>query len=221
VSSGSRYLAEDLYDYIVSVSVREQDPVAARLVAETARFSNASMQISPLQGQFMSLLARLIDARRTIEVGVFTGYSALCVARALPAGGRLVACELNEEYAAIGRRFWEEAGVLDKIDLRLGPALETLESLLADGEAGTFDLGFIDADKENYGAYYERLLELTRPGGLILIDNVLWGGLVLDPTRDDVDTNAIRALNEKLLTDELVDLTLLPIGDGLTLARKH
>jgi caffeoyl-CoA O-methyltransferase len=221
VSSGSRYLAEDLYDYIVSVSVREQDSVAARLVAETARFSNASMQISPLQGQFMSLLARLIDARRTIEVGVFTGYSALCVARALPAGGRLVACELNEEYAAIGRRFWEEAGVLDKIDLRLGPALETLESLLADGEAGTFDLGFIDADKENYGAYYERLLELTRPGGLILIDNVLWGGLVLDPTRDDVDTNAIRALNEKLLTDERVDLTLLPIGDGLTLARKH
>jgi caffeoyl-CoA O-methyltransferase len=221
VSSGSRYLAEDLYDYIVSVSVREQDPVAARLVAETARFSNASMQISPLQGQFMSLLARLIDARRTIEVGVFTGYSALCVARALPAGGRLVACELNEEYAAIGRRFWEEAGVLDKIDLRLGPALETLESLLADGEAGTFDLGFIDADKENYGAYYERLLELTRPGGLILIDNVLWGGLVLDPTRDDVDTNAIRALNEKLLTDERVDLTLLPIGDGLTLTRKH
>lgn len=221
MSSDSAHLAEDLYDYIVSVSVRDDDPVVERLLARTAELPGAGMQISPQQGQFMTLLTRLTGGRRAIEIGVFTGYSAFCVARALPETGRLIACETNQEYADIARRFWEEAGVSARIDLRIGAALVTLDSLLAAGEAGTFDLGFIDADKENYGAYYERLLELLRPGGLILIDNVLWGGLVLDPSRDDPETNAIRALNHKLRNDVRVDLTMLPIGDGLTLARKR
>lgn len=221
MSSDSAHLAEDLYDYIVSVSVRDDDPVVERLLARTAELPGAGMQISPQQGQFMTLLTRLTGGRRAIEIGVFTGYSAFCVARALPETGRLIACETNQEYADIARRFWEEAGVSARIDLRIGAALVTLDSLLAAGEAGTFDLGFIDADKENCGAYYERLLELLRPGGLILIDNVLWGGLVLDPSRDDPETNAIRALNHKLRNDVRVDLTMLPIGDGLTLARKR
>jgi caffeoyl-CoA O-methyltransferase len=221
VSSDNAHLAEDLHDYIVSVSVREPEPVVGRLLVGTTGLPNAAMQISTQQGQFMTLLARLIGARRAIEVGVFTGYSAFCVARALPENGKLVACEINEEYAKMARGFWVEAGVADRIDLRLAPAWETLDTLLAAGEAGTFDLAFIDADKENYNVYYEQLLELVRPGGLILIDNVLWGGLVLDPSRNDPETVAIRALNEKLRRDERVDLTMLPIGDGLTLARKR
>jgi caffeoyl-CoA O-methyltransferase len=220
MSSGNPYLAEDLYDYIVSVSVRE-DPRLTRLRSATSELPGATMQISSDQGQFMSLLARLAAARRAIEVGVFTGYSALCIALALPDDGRLIACEINEEYAEVAHRFWEEAGAAHKIDLRIAPALETLDGLLAGGEAGTFDLGFIDADKGNYGVYFERLLQLMRPGGLIMIDNVLWGGLVLDPAQADPDTDAIRSLNQRLFVDERVDISLVPIGDGLTLVRKR
>ncbi len=181
----------------------------------------ANMQVGPEQGQFMALLVELIGARNALEVGTFTGYSALAVALALPEDGRLVACDVSEEWTAIGRRYWEEAGVAHKIDLRLAPALETLDALLAEGRAGTFDFAFIDADKEGYDAYYERALELTRAGGLVVLDNTLWRGDVADPTISDVDTDAIRAINTKLAGDERVTLSLLPVGDGLTLARKR
>ena len=179
------------------------------------------MQIAPEQGQFMALLVELIGAKRTLEVGVFTGYSSLCVALALPPGGRIVACDSSEEWTAVARRYWREAGVDGKIDLRLGPAVETLDSLLAAGEAGRFDFAFIDADKTEYADYYERILELLRPGGLVAVDNVLWSGSVADPAKSDDDTVAIRAFNEKLLGDERVSLSLVPIADGLTLARKR
>ena len=179
------------------------------------------MQIGPDQGQFMALLVELMGARNTLEVGTFTGYSALAMALALPNDGRLVACDVSEEWTAIGRPYWEEAGVADKIDLRLAPALETLDALLAEGLAGTFDFAFIDADKEGYEAYFERALELIRPGGLIALDNTLWEGKVLDPQVTDVNTEAIRRINTKLARDERVTLSLLPIGDGLTLARKR
>ena len=179
------------------------------------------MQIGPEQGQFMALLVELMGARKTLEVGTFTGYSALAVALALPEVGRLVACDISEEWTAMGRRYWEEAGVAHKIDLRLAPALETLDELLTEGSAGTFDFAFIDADKEGYDAYYERSLKLIRTGGLIAFDNTLWEGKVVDPTATDVDTEAIRAINTKLAGDERVTLSLLPVGDGLTLARKR
>lgn len=220
MSSGNRFLAEDLYDYIIDVSVRE-DPHRTGLRAATLDLPNAGMQISPDQGQLMGILVRLIGARRAIEVGVFTGYSALCVAQALPDDGRLIACEINDQHVELARRFWEEGGVLHKIDLRVAPALQTLDQLLADGEAGEFDFGFIDADKENYPAYYERLLQLVRSGGLILIDNALWGGRVMDSSLVDSDTTAIRSLNNQLHGDERVDISLLPIGDGLMMARKR
>ena len=181
----------------------------------------ANMQVGPEQGQFMALLVELMGARNALEVGTFTGYSALAVALALPEDGRLVACDVSEEWTAIGRRYWEEAGVAHKIDLRLAPAVETLDALLAEGRAGTFDFVFIDADKEGYDAYYERALELTRAGGLVVLDNTLWRGDVADPTISDVDTDAIRAINAKLAVDERVTLSLLPVGDGLTLARKR
>jgi len=181
----------------------------------------AQMQIGPEQGQFMALLVELMGARNALEIGTFTGYSALAVALALPEGGRLVACDISEEWTAVGRRYWEEAGVAHKIDLRLAPALETLDALLTEGRAGAFDFAFIDADKEGYDAYYERSLELVRTGGLIAFDNTLWGGKVVDPTATDVDTEAIRAINTKLAGDERVTLSLLPVGDGLTLARKR
>ena len=213
-------LTERLYDYLLKVSLREP-PLLAELRAETAKLPDAVMQISPEQGQFMALLVELIGARRAIEVGTFTGYSALCVARALPANGKLVACDISEEYTSVGRPYWERAGVAGKIDLRLGPALDTLRSLLADGAAGSFDFAFIDADKKEYDDYYEAILELLRPGGLMAIDNVLWGGAVADSRKRDADTVAIRALNKKLRDDERVSLSLLPIGDGLTLARKR
>jgi caffeoyl-CoA O-methyltransferase len=179
------------------------------------------MQISPEQGQFMALLVELIGARRILEVGTFTGYSALAVALALPPDGRVITCDINEEMTAIARRYWAEAGVADKIDLRLAPAIDTLDELLAEGQAGQFDFAFIDADKTNYLAYYERTLELLRSGGLIAIDNVLWNGAVADPERQDDDTSAIRALNEAVHADDRVSLSLLPISDGLTLARKR
>lgn len=213
-------LDERLYEYLLSVSLREPD-VLRRLREETARHPQAEMQIAPEQGQFMGLLARLIGARKCLEVGVFTGYSALAVALALPYDGRLVACDVSEEFTSIGRRYWREAGVEPLIRLELGPAVRTLDALLADGEGGTFDFAFIDADKPNYAHYVERALALLRPGGLMAIDNVLWSGKVADPAVHDPDTDAIRALNEQLLGDDRIDLSLLPVGDGLTLARKR
>ena len=211
---------EDLNAYLREVSVREPD-VLRRLREETAELEGAGMQISPEQGQLMALLVELLGARKALEVGTFTGYSALRVALALPADGKLVACDVSEEWTAVGRRYWEEAGVDGKIDLRIAPALETLGSLIAGGEAGTFDIAFIDADKENYEVYYERVLELVRPGGMVLIDNVLWDGKVIDAENQETGTKAIRALNAKLHGDARVTLSMIPIGDGLTLARKR
>ena len=213
-------LDDRLYDYLLAVSLREPE-VLRRLREETARHPQAEMQIAPEQGQFMGLLARLIGARKCLEVGVFTGYSALAVALALPFDGRLVACDVSEEFTSIARRYWREAGVEPLIRLHLAPAARTLETLLADGEGGTFDFAFIDADKPSYALYFERVLELLRPGGLMVIDNVLWSGKVADPMLHDADVDAIRALNERLLGDERIDLSLLPVGDGLTLARKR
>ncbi len=212
-------LSDGLYDYLLDVSLREPD-VLRRLREETAKIPAAAMQIAPEQGQFMALLVELMEARNAIEVGTFTGYSSLCVALALPPGGRLVTCDENEEWTDVARRYWADAGVADRIDLRLGPALETLDGLVADGQAGSFDFAFIDADKKTYDAYYERILTLLRPGGLVSIDNVLWNGGVIDATRQDEATRAIRAFNEKIHADPRVSLSLVPIGDGLTLARK-
>ena len=213
-------LTDKVYDYLLANSLREP-PLLARLREETAVMPAANMQIGPEQGQFMALLVELIGARRTLEVGTFTGYSALSVALALPADGRVVACDISEEFTAVARRYWAEAGVADKIDLRLGPAVETLDALIAEGLSGAFDFMFIDADKQGYDAYYERGLALLRPGGLIAIDNVLWNGAVADPARQDKETRAIRALNRKVQADERVGISLVPIGDGLMLARKR
>ena len=213
-------MTDAVYEYLLDVSLRE-DSILAKLREETLAHPMAVMQISPEQGQFMALLVRLAGAVRCLEVGVFTGYSSLCIARALPGDGRIVACDVSEEYTAVARRYWDKAGVSDRIDLRLAPALETLDGLLADNRAGHFDFGFIDADKENYLAYYERLLRLIRPGGLIAVDNTLWSGrLAAPPSQDDTaDTRALRAFNTALHGDDRVDLSLGPIGDGLTLAR--
>lgn len=213
-------LDNQLYNYLLSVSLREPE-ILLKLRQETASHPRSMMQISPEQGQFMRLLVQMIGAKKTLEVGVFTGYSSLSVALALPADGKIIAADVSEEFTAIARRYWQEAGVADKIDLRLAPALETLDQLLATGQAETFDFAFIDADKENYDAYYERSLQLIRPGGLIAIDNVLWSGKVADPQYQDESTQAIRALNEKLHHDERVTLSLIPIADGLTLAIKR
>jgi caffeoyl-CoA O-methyltransferase len=213
-------VSEDLTKYIRNVSVREPE-LFRKLREETAKRPNAIMQISPEQGQFMSMLVRLIGAKRALEVGVFTGYSSLSVALALPDDGRIIACDVSEDFTSVARRYWREAGVEHKIDLRLAPAVQTLDALLAEGRANTFDFAFIDADKENYAHYYERALKLIRPGGLIVIDNVLWHGKVLDDSVQDPDTIAIRALNEKLHYDERVWLSLIPVGDGMTLACKR
>lgn len=216
---------ERLHDYILAHSLREPE-VLRRLRQETAQMPGANMQIGPEQGQFMALLVELMGARRTLEIGTFTGYSTLVVALALPPEGRVVACDVSEEFTAVARRYWAEAGVADKIELHLAPALETLDRLLDAGQAqgsqaGSFDFAFIDADKANYGAYYERALRLLRPGGLIAIDNVLWSGKVADKAATDPDTRAIQALNAALKDDDRVTLSLLPLGDGLTLARKR
>jgi caffeoyl-CoA O-methyltransferase len=213
-------LPDALYNYVLSVSLREE-PVLRRLREETAKDSMSVMQIAPEQGQFMALLVQLMGARKALEIGVYTGYSALCVASALPADGRLVACDISESWTAMAQRYWLEADVIGKIDLRLAPALETLDQLIQAGETGTFDFAFIDADKENYLAYYERVLELLRPGGLIAIDNTLWSGSVIDASCQDADTRAIRAFNESLHADARVHISLVPIADGLTLALKR
>jgi predicted O-methyltransferase YrrM len=219
MSNRTLNLDERLYHYLLNASLREND-VLRRLRAETAANPRAMMQISPEQGQFMQLLIQLSGARKTLEVGVFTGYSALAVALALPENGKVVACDISEEWTNIAKRYWQEAGVADRIDLRLAPAQETLASLI-DGESGSFDFAFIDADKGNYGVYYEQALQLLKPGGLLAIDNVLWNGAVADPDIHDADTEAIRALNAKIHADERVTLSLVPIGDGLTLAVKR
>ena len=212
-------LDDSLYAYVLAHSLREH-PAQAALREATRAHPDAVMQIGPEQGQFMALLVRLLGARRTIEIGVFTGYSALCVALALPDDGYVLACDVSDDYTRIGRPYWRDAGVAHKIDLRLGPARDTLDTRLAAGDAGTFDFAFIDADKTAYDDYYERCLRLLRPGGLVAIDNVLWSGSVARPAKT-ADTAALQALNDKLHRDERIDLALLPIGDGLTLALKR
>jgi predicted O-methyltransferase YrrM len=213
-------ITDELHRYLVDHSVREPD-VLARLRTATASLPQAQMQIGPEQGQLMALLAKLVGAKRCIEVGVFTGYSSLAVALALPQDGRILACDVSEKWTAIARRFWREAGVEHKIELKLQPAVRTLEELLAAGETGRYDFAFVDADKPAYDTYYELLLKLLRPGGLMALDNTLWSGTVADPDEREPNAVALRALNEKLHRDERIDLSLLPVGDGLTLARKR
>jgi predicted O-methyltransferase YrrM len=208
-----------LYEYLQRHSLREH-PVLRELREATAGMKHSGMQISPEQGQFMALLARTVNAKRAIEVGVFTGYSSLSVALALPEDGKLVACDINEEWTAIARRHWEKAGVAKRIDLRIAPAQQTLDALLAAGEAGTYDFAFIDADKGRYMAYYERCLQLVRVGGLVVVDNTLWSGSVADDSVNDDDTKAIRAFNDAVHRDQRVAMSLMPIGDGVTLALK-
>jgi caffeoyl-CoA O-methyltransferase len=219
MSNRSIELSEPLYRYLLSVSLREP-PILAELRAQTAQMPLARMQISPEQGQFMHWLLTTIGARRTLEIGVFTGYSTLITALALPADGCVVACDISEEYTAIARGYWERAGVADRIRLYLRPALETLREQLDSGAAGTFDFAFIDADKETYQQYYEAALQLLRPGGTMMFDNVLWSGRVIDAAVSDSSTVALRAFNEALHRDERIALSMLPVGDGVTLARK-
>ena len=214
MARGTLNLTDALRSYVWQVGVREPD-VLRRLREETASLPMAQMQISPEQGAFMAMLVRLIDARRCLEIGTFTGYSSTAVALALPDDGRITCCDVSVEWTDVARRYWADAGVADKIDLRLGPAIETLQGL----EEGSFDFAFIDADKPSYDAYYERALRLVRRGGLIAIDNVLWGGRVIDESDQSEQTLVIRRLNDKIATDDRVDQVLLPIGDGLTLAR--
>ena len=212
-------LDDALYDYLLAHSLREH-PEQTALREATRTHERSGMQISPEQGQFMTLLVKLIGARRCIEIGTFTGYSALTVALALPADGKLLACDISEAYTAIGKPYWQRAGVADKIELVIAPAVQTLDARIAAGEADSYDFAFIDADKTGYDAYYERCLQLVRAGGLLAFDNTLWGGDVARPAADD-DTRALQALNDKLHGDERIDVAMLPIGDGLTLARKR
>jgi predicted O-methyltransferase YrrM len=212
-------LDDRLHDYLLAHSVREPS-VLQELRAETAGMTGSGMQIGPEQGRFMALLIELTGARRVLEIGTYTGYSSLAVALALPPEGRIVTCDVNEEYTAVARRYWAKAGVANKVELRLGPGLETLDRMLAAGESGSFDFAFIDADKPNYPGYFERSLQLLRKGGLLAIDNVLWGGEVANPAAVDEDTRAIRALNDRVAADDRVSISMLPLGDGLTLARK-
>lgn len=212
-------LDDTLYQYLLDHSLREH-PEQTALREATRAHPRAGMQISPEQGQFMMLLVKLIGARRTIEIGTFTGYSALTVALALPANGKVLACDISDEYTAVGKPYWQRAGVADRIELVIAPAMQTLDARIAAGKAGRYDFAFIDADKEGYDDYYERCLQLVRQGGLIAFDNTLWGGDVARPAKD-ADTRALQALNDKLHRDERIDVAMLPIGDGLTLARKR
>jgi predicted O-methyltransferase YrrM len=219
MSRSSIGLDERLNEYMV-LSGEHEHPVAAKLRRLTAAMPNASMQIAAEQGQFLAMIAKLIGAKRTIEIGTFTGYSALWVALAMPRDGKVIACDISDEWTAIGRRHWDEAGVGDKIELRLGPAADTLKALEAEGRKSQFDLAFIDADKGGYDTYYEGSLRLLRPGGVIVFDNVLWSGRVADPKVHDADTKALRALNLKIAGDARVDKVMVPLGDGMTVARK-
>ena len=212
-------LADGVERYIVDTTVREH-PVLAELHAETSSMPGAGMQIGSDQGQFMGLLARAIGAKRYLEIGVFTGYSSLAMALAMPDDGRVVACDVSEEYTSVAKRYWQKAGVEKKMDLRLGPAVATLDKMIAD-KVEPFDIAFIDADKSNYDAYYDRCLQLLRPGGLIRCDNMLWSGRVIDKNAHDEDTDALRALNAKAGNDERVDVALLSVGDGVLIARKR
>jgi predicted O-methyltransferase YrrM len=209
----------ELIDYVARIGAREH-PALRRCREETARMPNANMQIAPEQGAFLGLLCKILGARQTLEIGTFTGYSALSVALALPDDGRVVALDVSREYTDRARGYWTEAGLERRIDLRLGPAMESLDRMIANRE-GPFDLAFIDADKANYDAYYERSLKLLRPGGVVALDNMLWNGAVADPAIDDADTVALRTLNEKIQADERVDMALATIADGVMLARKR
>ena len=217
--AGDLFIPEHIYGYLQRHSLREP-PILARLREETASHPHARMQITPEHGQFMAMILRLMGARRTLEVGVFTGYSSLWAALAMAPGGKIVACDISEEYTTIARRYWKEAEVDSMIDLRIAPALETLRAMRTRGENG-FDFAFIDADKTNYENYYEFALELLRPGGLIMVDNVLWSGQVAEESVSDADTVALRRFNDKLHRDERIDLSMIPLGDGVTLARKR
>ena len=220
MSNRTLQLDDRTYEYLITHSLREA-PALLKLRAETASHPKVNMQIAPEQGQFMQMLVRLVGARRAIEVGVFTGYSSLAVMLAMPKDGRLLALDVSPVYTAVARRHWQEAGVADRIELVIAPAKATLDARLAAGEAGQYDFAFIDADKTGYLDYYERLLKLVRPGGLIVVDNTLWHGAVADPADREADTVALRAFNDLLHGDERVDVTLLPVGDGLTLARRR
>ena len=213
-------LSDELAAYVIKVGTREPE-VLARLREETAALPQHGMQIAPEEGAFLAMLVELTGARRCIEIGTFTGYSSTAVALALPEDGQLVCCDVSEDWTSLARRYWVEAGVAGKIDLRIAPAAETLDRLLAEGQDATYDFAFVDADKTGYDGYYERLLRLVRPGGLIAFDNTLWGGAVLDQDAEDEDTRAIQALNAKLAADERITLCLLPVADGVTLARRR
>ena len=217
MSTGILNYTTSLRDYLWEKGI-EEHPALKELRLETAKLPQSMMQICPEQGALMANLIRLMSAKRTIEVGTFTGYSALAVALALPEDGQIIACDISEEWTNLGKKKWEQAGVAHKISLRLAPAVDTLDALLADGQEGSFDFAFIDADKANYPAYYEKCLKLVRKGGVIAIDNVLWGGSVIDSERNDEDTKAIRKLNEFIANDNRVSVSMVPIGDGLTLA---
>ncbi len=221
MSNQSIKLTNNLSQYLLDNSLREPE-ILAKLRHQTAAHPLVNMQISPEQGQLMGLLAKLIGARKCLEIGVFTGYSALVVALNIPEDGRIVACDVSVEFTAIAEQYWQAAGVSHKIDLQIAPALVTLDRLIANGESSTFDFAFIDADKSNYAAYYDRCLQLVRSGGLILVDNVLWYGRVADPAMDnDKRTQAIKQLNQHIHQDDRVQISLIPIGDGLTIARKN
>ena len=212
-------LSAELQNYLLSVSVKP-DKLYERLCIETQTLVGFNMQISPEQAQFMTVLMKIMSVGKALEVGTFTGYSALTIARALPQDGRLVACDISTEWTSVAKKYWEEAGVADKIDLRIAPATDTLDALIENGESGSFDFAFIDADKQNYTAYYEKSLQLLRPGGVVGIDNTLWGGSVADPAKTDADTVAIRQVNQLIYNDNRVTASLVPIGDGFHLAYK-
>lgn len=220
MTARSLTLTDALHAYMLQHSLRESE-VKQRLRLETSKLERANMQIAPEQGQLLALLLELMGAKRVIEIGTFTGYSALCMAEALPAGGELICCDISEEWTDMGKAYWAEAGVADRISLRLGPAVETLDALLSQGQAGCFDAAFIDADKTNYINYYERCLQLLRPGSLLMIDNTLWYGRVVEDDNQKQDTVAVREFNEHIHGDDRVSMSLVPIGDGLTLARKR
>ena len=219
MSTATIMLDKKLREYLLNVSVKESE-ILRELREETAQMEYSAMQISPEQGAFMSFLVELIQAKRTLEIGVFTGYSALVVAMALSEDGIVTACDVSEEWANVGMKYWKKAQVEDKIDLRIAPALKTLDQLLSEGKQGTYDFAFIDADKMEYQGYFDKSLELLRIGGLIAIDNVLWGGSVIDDSIQDSSTKAIREFNENLSSDPRVSISMVPIGDGLTLACK-